>query len=183
MLNLFKPVFFNNSLSSASEKASNIDESNEYGRSLAQIVDELEIGGDRYSVRVNGRNDALTQSTVYACIRILSEAISQCQPEVVIKKKSGKSETSFDHDLLEPLIEPNSWQTGVEFMQTMVSNVEFYGNSFIEQVDIGSSKKLIPFDMERVTIDVQGWDLCLTEHRRNKKFNYEDMLHFKWLRS
>jgi len=98
---------------------------------------------------------AMRQSTVYACVRILSEIIAQL--EVGVQTKSnGVWTTSETHDLYNLMAEPNDWQTQHDFISNMVAWSELEGNSYYFKIKNGAGviRKMIPIEARYVDTEV-----------------------------
>ena len=93
---------------------------------------------------------AMTQATVWACVRILSESIAQLP--ISVQQRNGGQWVDIEHDALGLLAKPNEWQTQHEFISQMVSWTELQGNSYALkfQGQTGPVQRLIPLDATKV---------------------------------
>lgn len=100
-------------------------------------------------------DSAMRQSTVYACVRILSEIIAQLEVDVQTKK-GGTWITSESHAMYSLLAEPNDWQTQHDFISNMVAWSELEGNAYYFKVRDGSGaiRRMIPIEARFVDAEV-----------------------------
>ena len=74
---------------------------------------------------------AMQASTVYACVRVLSETIASLPVMVFRRIKNGGKEAAQDHPLYPILHDsPNFLQTGFDFFELAVGNMNMRGNHF-----------------------------------------------------
>jgi len=110
------------------------------------------LDGQQVDSRVGAitETNAMTQATVWACVRILSESIAQL-PISVQERNSGKW-SDIDHDVLGLLAAPNAWQTQHEFLSQMVAWMELRGNAYAlkKQGTTGIPRELIVLDATNV---------------------------------
>ena len=108
-------------------------------------------------------NKALTQATVWACVRILSESIAQLP--IRTQQRNGSQWADIDHDVLGLLAEPNDWQTQHEWMSGMVAWTELQGDGYSlkRQGRTGPVSQLLPLDSEKVEVKLtKDWALEYT---------------------
>lgn len=104
---------------------------------------------------------AMQLSTVWACVRLLSETIGTLPLGVYVKKSDGSRSPAPDHNLYSTLHDsPNADQSAVEFWECVVACLCLWGNFYAEKaVDaIGQvvALNLVPPDRMRVSRDVFG---------------------------
>ena len=76
---------------------------------------------------------AMTQSAVWACVKILTESVASLPIEMYKKNSKGEREQVFDHSLIKLLRnKPNRNQTRVEFIETLMLNL-LSGNAYIKK--------------------------------------------------
>lgn len=76
---------------------------------------------------------AMTQSAVWACVKILTESVASLPLEMYRKNSKGEREQVFDHPLIKLLRnKPNKNQTHVEFKETLMLNL-LSGNAYIKK--------------------------------------------------
>lgn len=96
---------------------------------------------------------SLQASTVYACVRRLSEDLAT-RP-ILMKRRSGKGGwRDVDHPLLDLLNKPNNWQTQYGLISYMVTSLQLRGNGYIytRRRSDGSPKELLPIMPDRTAI-------------------------------
>jgi HK97 family phage portal protein len=99
-------------------------------------------------------NRAMMQTTVWACTRIISEAIAQL-PLQLQQQKNGQWQTISDHAALDLLAQPNGWQTQHEFLAMLVTWMELQGNGYALKSSgrTGGPKILIPVRSDEVEVE------------------------------
>lgn len=96
---------------------------------------------------------SLQASTVYACVRRLSEDLAT-RP-ILMKRRSGKGGwRDVDHPLLDLLTKPNNWQTQYGLISYMVTSLQLRGNGYIytRRRGDGTPKELLPIMPDRTAI-------------------------------
>ncbi|MDH0745740.1 phage portal protein [Pseudomonas sp. GD03842] len=88
------------------------------------------------NVTVDG---AIRLSTVWACVRLLSESVSTLPLKLYRRKDDGSRESAKDHPLFRVLCRsPNAEMTPQRFMLMVVASICLRGNAFVEKKFIGS---------------------------------------------
>src|SRR5690606_12174368 len=101
---------------------------------------------------------ALQLGTVWACVRLNSEAIASLPLQMFEREANGGRRPS-DHPLGEVLDSPNADQTGFEFWQGMAAWVQVRGNSSAEIGRVGervASLNILPADRVAVSRNDAG---------------------------
>ena len=136
-----------------------------------------------HSVPVTTRT-AMTQATVYACDRILSEIIAQL-PIDIQERQNGGWVTAENHRVKGVISEPNDWQTGHDFISFLVSWAELRGNSYYYKVYNGAGQvsRLLPVEADSTSVDVMQ-DMSLrytvtTDYGINGVFDKNRILHHR----
>lgn len=82
-------------------------------------------------VHVNHKN-SLEQSTVFACVRVLSETVAGL-PFVLYRRRDRGKERATDHPLF-PILRylPNTEMTAFELKETLMGHVATWGNAYAE---------------------------------------------------
>jgi HK97 family phage portal protein len=76
--------------------------------------------------------NAIQLSAVFACLRVISEGLSQVPCVLQRTSKTGGREAATDHPLFDLLARrPNSYQTSFEFREWMISQAILTGNAFV----------------------------------------------------
>jgi len=95
---------------------------------------------------------ALTNTAVYACVRILAETLASL-PLITYKKVGRGRERAVDFYLY-PILhdEPNEWMTSFEFRETLQGHLVLWGNAFcqIDYDDWGRITSLFPLRPDRM---------------------------------
>lgn len=153
------------------------------------------LGVDLGELNVKGKN-ALKEATVYACIRILADAVSKL-PLKIYQQKDG-APREVEHSL-SPLLKlrPNPWMSARDFKKAVEVQRLIYGNAYVwidvatSGPDAGKVIGLYPLDSSRVEIwidDVgllpgQGkmWYIFTDNLGKQYKLQPDEVLHFKGL--
>jgi len=112
----------------------------------------LFMGGNSSGVTITNKN-AMNISTVFACIRNISEDVSKV-PFKVYRKVGDEKERLPDHPLQKLLnFEPNSEMTAFSFRQTLTSQCLGWGNGYAEIVYdvLGNPAELNPLSPDKVS--------------------------------
>lgn len=111
------------------------------------------FGGATYTGKSVTEQSAMQVSTVWACVRILAEAVGQL-PWAVYERAKGGNLTKVDHELAEVLIDaPNADMTSNEYREAFMTNMGLRGNGYsrIERSPRGRITSVYPLR----TLDVQ----------------------------
>ena len=123
------------------------------------------LGNSTSGQRVNERT-AMQLTTVYACVRILSEAIASLPLHLYRYTENGGKEKATDHPLYFLLHdEPNAEMTSFAFRETLMTHLLLWGNAYAQIIRNGKSEivGLYPLIPDRMTVD----------RDENKKLYYE----------
>jgi len=128
------------------------NESSTSAKTLDEMIDLILGGSETTSsgVVVNS-NSAMRQATVYSCIRLLSETISQLPLFIYEKTPTGreKAENFYLFNTLK--LQPNNYQTSSEFWAFMSAIAIMRGISCAYKVMVGSRiMELIPIAPDSV---------------------------------
>ena len=131
---------------------------------------------------------ALGIPAVYACVRVLTEAIASLPLITYERLPNGDRERARDFSLFRLLHdEPNPLMTSFELRELLVGHLCLRGNAycFTERQD-GEVVALWPLHPDRVTVEVSGREL-LYKHQPSdgpeKTYPMADMLHIRGLSS
>jgi HK97 family phage portal protein len=81
---------------------------------------------------------ALQLSTVWACVRLISETISTLPLGFYEKLPDGSRRSASEHPLYELLHnQPNADMTAVQFWEAVIASMLLWGNAYIEKAKIG----------------------------------------------
>ena len=104
---------------------------------------------------VNERS-AMQITAVYACVRILSEAIASLPLHLYRYDKTGSKEKALDHPLYTVLHdEPNPEMTSFIFRETLMTHLLLWGNAYAQIIRNGKAEiiGLYPLMPNRMTVD------------------------------
>lgn len=137
----------------------------EKARTFDEIIALLDGGGSKTGSGVYVNNEkALQQSTVWACVRIISEIIAQLPIEVHVKEGASWKNAEY-HDLLALIAEPNDWMTQHDLISFMIAWAEMHGNSYFYKVKNGQgvTKRLLPIEGHNCEPEmVNNWEITYT---------------------
>lgn len=139
---------------------------------------------------------ALKEATVFACIRILADAVGKL-PIKIYQESEGKQITG-SHPLGELIkLRPNPWMSSRDFFRALEVQRNLYGNAFawIDTApsgrNAGKIQGLYPLDSNRVTIYVDDiglipggkgiWYVYSGPDGKQYKLKPDEILHFKGL--
>lgn len=147
------------------------------------------LGIELDDINVKGKN-ALKEATVFACIRILSEAVAKLPLKIYQDQDGIKKAT--DHYLYSILkTRPNPLMSSFNFFTCTEAQRNTHGNSYanIEFGRRGKIKALWPMDAEKVEIwvddkgilssDNKLWYIVNLDSGKQVKLRPEEVLHFK----
>lgn len=102
---------------------------------------------------------AMQTTAVYACVRILSEAIASLPVHVYDYKDGGGKEMVIDHPLYQVLHdEPNPEMTSFVFRETLMSHLLIWGNAYAQIIRDGAGRVLGLYPLLPNKMDVQRDD-------------------------
>lgn len=109
---------------------------------------------------------AMRCSAVFACIKVISETVSQL-PIVLYRKKGTSKEKAVDHPLYSLIgLKPNGFNNSMQFREMLTAHYNLRGNSFafINRVGNGRIYELLPLhpDMVFVNRDPWTWEVTYT---------------------
>lgn len=113
------------------------------------------FGGSTSGKPVNERS-ALQMTAVYACVRILSEAIAGLPVHLYQYKEDGSKEKALAHTLYRLLHdEPNPEMTSFVFRETLMTHLLLWGNAYAQIIRNGKGEvlALYPLMPNRMTVD------------------------------
>jgi HK97 family phage portal protein len=113
------------------------------------------FGGTTSGNRVTEQS-AMQMTVVYACVRILSEAIAGLPLHLYHYTETGSKEKAIKHPLYFLLHdEPNPEMTSFVFRETMMTHLLLYGNAYSQIIRNGKGEVigLYPLMPNRMTVD------------------------------
>ena len=120
------------------------------GRSISFL-----LGSTASGKRVTEQS-AMTMSSVYACVRILSEAVASLPLHLYRYKEDDSKEKATDHPLYQVLHdEPNPEMTSFIFRETLMSHILLWGNAYAQIIRNGKGEviALYPLMPDRMSVD------------------------------
>jgi len=153
------------------------------------------LGIDPTTTNYKGKN-ALKEATVFACIRILADAVGKL-PVKVYQDKEGKQSASGHY--LVPILKtrPNPWMSARDFFKALEVQRNLYGNAYA-WIDVaatgrnaGRVQELYPLESSRMKIYVDNagllpghgglWYVYTGRDGTEYKIKPDEILHFKGL--
>ena len=113
------------------------------------------MGGSSSGKHVNERS-AMQMTAVYACVRILSEAVAGLPLHLYRYNDSGGKEKATDHPLYTLLHdEPNPEMSSFVFRETLMTHLLLYGNAYAQIIRNGKGEVigLYPLMPSKMTVD------------------------------
>lgn len=120
-----------------------------------ELFREIYGGGrESHAGKVVNLDTTLEDDTAYACMRVISEGVSQV-PWHLYQETDGRKRIASDHPLDGVLYRhPNSWQTSFEFRETLLFHLLVGGNAYVFVNRVGSAREireLVPIEPRFVT--------------------------------
>tara|TARA_R110001599_G_scaffold132349_1_gene309057 strand:+ start:1292 stop:2500 length:1209 start_codon:yes stop_codon:yes gene_type:complete len=138
-------------------------------------------GGANTGVSVS-EDSSLTYSTVYACVRVLSESVASLPINVLKKESDGDRTNDITHPVYKLLAKkPNSYMTSFTWRQILMTNLVLNGNSFFKIERDGNAR---PISLNYIHSDnvscklVDGELYYETRGENSEIISNENMLHF-----
>ena len=120
-------------------------------------------------------NMALTQSTVYACVRVISEDLASL-PLILYQRVGEGKERAFDHPLYSILHDaPNPEMTSMSFWEAMLGHLLLWGNfyAYIQRDTMGRVRGLWPWVPWEVTPKrTEAGDVAYQLNRGGQQVDY-----------
>jgi len=113
------------------------------------------FGSSSSGKRVNEQT-AMQMTAVYACVRVISEAMASLPLHLYRYNDSGGKEKAIDHPLYFLLHdEPNSEMTSFVFRETMLTSLLLWGNSYSQVIRNGKGEvvAIYPLMPNRMNVD------------------------------
>ena len=148
------------------------------------------------SNKIVNEKTAMQTTAVYACVRILSEAIASLPLHVYSYKDGGGKQMEIDHPLYKILHdEPNPEMTSFTFFEVMMCHLLLHGNSYSQIIRDGAGRVVALYPLLPDQMDVERDDkghlryVYTRQSDENPNFKdagqivlkYEDVLHIPGL--
>jgi len=130
---------------------------------------------------------AMQTSAVYACVRILAEAVASLPLHVYQRQPDGGKAVDHDHPLYHLLHdEPNDEMTSFVWRETLMSHLLLWGNAYAQVVRDGRGYPiaLYPLLPNRMTVERANNGRLIYTYQSDKgviPFRREDILHIPGL--
>ena len=136
------------------------------------------MGGSTSGKNVNERS-AMQMTAVYACVRILSEAVAGLPLHLYRYNKDGGKEKAMDHPLYGLLHdEPNPEMTSFVFRETLMTHLLLWGNAYAQIIRNGKGEILALYPLMPNKMQVDRNDkgqLFYTYSRSRDEANSKDI--------
>jgi HK97 family phage portal protein len=148
---------------------------------------EMLLGGSSVTV---SPDTAMQLSTVYSCVKVLSETVATLPCQLFKVHESDGSKTIQTKHRLHRLVNlsPNDFMTASELWQWVMVCLALKGNAFVYVVrtDKGDPVELLPLHPDSVQINpaplnrlIYVAEVGLAPYQRKLEIQQENMLHFK----
>jgi len=145
------------------------------------------LGGSASGQAVNERT-AMTVTAVYACVRILAEAIAGLPLHVYRYQDGGGKARAPDHPLFTLLHDaPNGEMTSFVFRETLMAHLLLHGNAYAQIIRDGHGQvlEIYPLLPNRMRVDRDAAGRIVYEYRKGDgspvPLRREDVLHIPGL--
>mgnify|MGYP000280663270 FL=1 len=126
--------------------------------------------GNTTSGKTVTERSAMQMTAVYACVRILSEAIAGLPLHLYRYKPDGGKEKAIDHPLYLLLHdEPNPEMSSFVFRETLMTHLLLWGNAYAQIIRNGKGEilALYPLMANRMTVNRDSKGRLYYEYRRS----------------
>lgn len=140
--------------------------------------------GTSSSGKVVTADKAIQLSSVWACIRLLSESISTLPLKVYMREADGSRKLAQDHPAYQVLCRrPNLEMTPSRFMLLVVASICLRGNAFVEKKMIGRKlvalDPLLPQNMVVKRLPTGKLEYTYTENGTKRVIPVDRMMHIR----
>lgn len=140
--------------------------------------------GTSSSGKVVTADKAIQLSSVWACIRLLSESISTLPLKVYMREADGSRKLAQDHPAYQVLCRrPNLEMTPSRFMLLVVASICLRGNAFVEKKMIGRKlvalDPLLPQNMVVKRLPTGKLEYTYTENGAKRVIPVDRMMHIR----
>ena len=126
--------------------------------------------GSSTSGNVVNEHSAMQLSAVYACVRILAEAVAQIPLHLYRNTDEGSTEKAVDHPLYMLLHdEPNPEMSSFSFRETLMTHLLLWGNAYAQVIRNGRGEvqALYPLMPDRMNVDRDSHGRIYYEYTRS----------------
>lgn len=122
-------------------------------------------------------------STVFSCIRLLTESIGSL-PVCVYKRTETGRVKAEDHPVYRLLYEPNPFMTGQEFLEALAMQLVGWGNSYtlLAKNDKGTPMEAWPLASSKMTVEREGYERVIYRYNHERGpvvYTSDKILHVK----
>lgn len=129
---------------------------------------------------------AMRLAAVFACTRVVTETFGSLPVRIFRERKSGGHDVATDHPAQELFLNPNPWQTGMEFFEMMQGHLELRGNAYALKVS-GNGRaidRLMPIHPDRVRVyllpnDRLRYDVTSYPNGTTERYSQDEILHLR----
>ena len=126
--------------------------------------------GSTTSGKAVNERSAMQMSAVYACVRILSEAVASLPLHMYFYNDTGGKEKALTHPLYGILHdEPNPEMSAFSFRETLMAHLLLWGNAYAQVIRNGRGEvvALYPLMPDRMTVDRDSRGRLFYEYTRS----------------
>jgi len=149
------------------------------------LVDALFRGASSSGVKVSPIT-AMGVSTVYACVSVISKAVSSLPLCIYELGANGDKKKAYDHPLYQTLtLNPAKSMTTSEVVGAMVSNLVLRGNAYalLSRDGLGNVRQIMPVEPSDMTLQIHPVTNEIDYLIDGKKVARNRVLHLKGLSS
>lgn len=128
----------------------------------------------QYASNAVSAERSLTLSTVWACVKLISETISTLPLKIYERDADGnKKAVAYQHPLNQLLcVSPNAYQTPSKFFEFIAASILLRGNAYLQKHYIGNRlvalTPILPQNIERIELIDNVPHYTFTDHRFNQ---------------
>lgn len=119
------------------------------GTRYLHVADVRPLNFHNYGFGTTSEKGALTVPVVYACIRLIVDAVSRVPIKVYVKESGDTWQESSTHWLAVLLSAPNSYSTYTDLISFVVHNLLLHGNAYL----LKPSRLIVDDDKKKPLID------------------------------
>lgn len=123
---------------------------------------------------------------VFSCVRVVTETFGALPIGIYRERKSGGRDAATDHPAMELFLQPNKWQTGMEFFEMMQGHLELRGNAYAHKVSGNGNAidELVPLHPDRVRVYLLPdgrlrYDVTAYSTGHVDRYSQDEILHFR----
>jgi HK97 family phage portal protein len=123
---------------------------------------------------------------VFSCTRVVTETFGALPVGIYRERKSGGRDAATDHPAMELFLQPNQWQTGMEFFEMMQGHLELRGNAYAHKVSGNGNAidQLVPLHPDRVRVYLLPdgrlrYEVTAYSSGQIDRYSQDEILHFR----